>query len=57
MKLLFLLSLIFIVGCKHTKKTPKTDVIIISPIGSKSNTVVKVTGNLTRIYSTKKENK
>ncbi len=53
MKLLFLLPLSFIVGCSYKPTTPKTETIIISPIGAKSKTVVKVEGNLTRIYSTK----
>ncbi len=53
MKLLRLLPLSFIVGCSYKPTTPKTETIIISPIGAKSKTVVKVEGNLTRIYSTK----
>jgi len=53
MKLLFLLPLAFIVGCSYKPTTPKTETILISPIGTKSRTVIKVEGNLTRIYSTK----
>lgn len=54
MKLLFLLPLAFIVGCSYAPTTPKTETILISPIGTKSKTVIKVEGNLTRIYSIRK---
>ena len=55
MRYLFLLTITFLVGCSSSPKAPKTETIIISPIGSSSRTVVETTGNLTRIYSIKKE--
>lgn len=61
MKRIFLiLSLfsLFLMGCSTTIPTKKTETIIVEQIGTSSKTVkVETIGNLTRIYSVKKEEK